>query len=223
MIRRILAFLVVLMAFTASGAQAQVPFGTNCTLPANSFGGSGIPTNNVMCSVLNGVQLGMSSTGSYASPATTTNSAGTYYSTPGDRIGAPPATTVNFAKWNFNWFVGGASANDFFSLAIDLNPGAAFTPQLVQTWHGNSFDSSNMGYLGALFNDNTLGQYSFELTQWTDANMTDELQHVGINVEVNADGQPPTTATPEPGTMVLAASGLLGIGGLVRRRRQRAV
>ncbi|MES2214335.1 MAG: hypothetical protein V4465_03055, partial [Patescibacteria group bacterium] len=112
--RRITSTLLTLafMTIGAGSLEAQVPFGTNCTLPANSFGGSGIPTNNVMCSALNGVQLGVSATGSYASPSTTTNGLGTYYSMSGDRIGAPPATTVNFAKWNFNWFVGGASAND---------------------------------------------------------------------------------------------------------------
>ena len=48
---------LVLLGAAVAPLSAQVPSGTNCTLAANSYAGSGIPTDNSMCAVFGNVTL----------------------------------------------------------------------------------------------------------------------------------------------------------------------
>lgn len=202
------------LAVAVAPLQAQVaPAGTFGSLPANSFGGTGIPTNAVMIGGLNGVSIGLSATQRYFSPAVTNDGAGTYFAGTGISTGAP--VNAGFAAWNFDYFVGGAtSGRDFFTLYVDANPAIGNTlAQLTPySWSGNFHDSTNLHYFSASFDPNVAGEYSFALYQY-DASGT-VIDHVAMNVDVGI------TATPEPASLVLFGTGLLGIGGLVRRRRK---
>ena len=149
--KRLLAA-VLPLALIAAPLHAQVaPAGTFGSLPANSFGGSGIPTNAVMKGGNHGVVIGLSATQRYSSPALTNDGAGTFFATPGYSTGAP--VNVGFADWNFDYFVGSATNHDYFTLFVDLDPAvgnslgslAAFTFITVEAmsfmWQPSHFPS----------------------------------------------------------------------------------
>ena len=209
---------LALAAAALSGAgtvQAQItPTGTFGSLPANSFGGSGIPTNAVMLGGANGATIGLSATQRYSSPTVTNNGLGTYFAAPGISTGAPVNT--GFASWNFDYFVGNHNATDVFTLYIDGDPAAGNTlgdPTTHAFVLGGIpyFDSSNFGYgwtFPTAFNPNTQGQYSFALYQ---RSATGEvLSHVAMNVDVGT--------VPEPSSVALLGSGFVGLAGFIKRR-----
>ena len=203
---------------SAASVQAQItPAGTFGSLPANSFGGSGIPTNSVMLGGVNGATLGLSATARYTSPTVTNNGAGTYYAAPGESTGGPSNT--GFASWNFDYYVNKPSnSTDIFTLYVDGDPatgnslGDATTNSFVLgVLPANYFDSSNLKYgwtFPASFNPNTPGQYSFALYQRSAAG--EELSHVAMNVNVGT--------VPEPSSLALLGSGFVGLAGFVKRR-----
>ena len=80
------------MALLAAPLHAQFTptGGTFGSLPQATFGGSGIPNNAVqMGHNVGGVDLGLTATQRFTSPALTNDGAGTFFATPGFDASAP--------------------------------------------------------------------------------------------------------------------------------------
>ena len=219
-----LSVLALTLAAGSAFAGPVVSFTTFGSLPAANFGGSGIPSDAVAISALNGVTLGLTITPRYSSlPAPTNNGAGIFQAPTGDSV-RPVLDPVgdNLAKWNFSFYIGGASLTAYnYKLFGDFNAavgnidtsyadisGYLSAPDSLLT--ANSIQNSgNLGFgtTMAQFNPNVAGEYGFILAAYQG---NQEVGRSAVLVNVSQ--------VPEPASLALVSVALLGVAGSLRRK-----
>ena len=230
---RILASLLPIGLIVATASAQPAPVGTPGPNSAATFGGTGIPNDHLMNYI--GDDGTVLSIGAQARCAgdLAWDGHGTYYAAPGRYVpGTLGCSDQNWAKWNFDFYINAPANGSTYRLFYDINPSA--TPTFVDL--GNVFfplggggvyqDSWNlsMGFLSVSspfvtpaamgsFDYNAAGVYSFGLVQFDPDGNIVEASEVSMNVNV----------TPEPATMVLLGTGLLGIFGVISRRRRSSI
>ncbi len=106
----------VITAMLTSSAGATPVFDTFGPLDEATFGGQGIPNDEVAVStqIVDGdvtITLAMSATQRYSNPALTNDGQGTYFATPGSNFGGSGESTFEGALWNFNYYMKVEGAN----------------------------------------------------------------------------------------------------------------
>ncbi|MEM9751761.1 MAG: PEP-CTERM sorting domain-containing protein [Planctomycetota bacterium] len=226
-----------------TGHAVPITFDSFGSLPQATFGGTGIPNNEVAAGSQfvfgdTTVTAALSATQRFNNPALTSDSAGTYFATPGSNT--PPGTTTEGSTWNFNFYIevddpnGTLAVNDFqVDLLYDFDPAADNTvgdlgrinitnainadlaanpgtlPPTVTEGSQNLFFSFLANDIAGLI-DAPVGTF--------DPNVNGEYT---IALQVTDAGFPIETVAikvvvPEPATM-----GLLGSAGLLMLRRRR--
>jgi hypothetical protein len=126
----------------------------------------------------------------------------------------------NMAVWNFNYAALGGDAGDTFTLFIDQDAGTGTSFLECVLGSGDACglgnqDSENLGFpfadAGNTFDPSGPGTYTFQLAEFDRAGA-----QVGDRLSVNV-----VVGTPEPATFALMGTGLLGLGGFVRRRNKK--
>lgn len=216
-----------IIALTATGllsgsiafAIPVAPAGTIGTLPANSFTGSGIPTDDVMLSTSGGLTLGLSAhTRPPAGGLIGTDNAGTFIANTG--ISSP-----GLATWNFDFYInntgnGGLAAYTYtlsYGYASDVSALVSFNPLIIPdngpllslTTAGNS---ENLGFAAfgtpIGFNPNATADYGFVLTAKDVTGATVAQSAIVVKV----------ASVPDSGsTVALLSVAFAGIAGLRRK------
>lgn len=220
------------LALASMSAAAAPMFTTFGSLPAATFGGTGIPNDAVAITNWSGggasATLGLTAFGRFGLSPVTNDGAGTFTALAGTND--PPGPPANGALWNFGFFV---DASDTFAgfaeLRYDVDPSAGTdfgviripivgTAAAVQ-------DSQNLlfGFLytpvplvltppAGTFDPFAAGIYSFQIDLFRNtfsAPLGTRVATVGIDVRV----------VSEPGMALLAGIGLALLGFARRRSR----
>lgn len=224
---RLLALGSMMLAGQAFG-QAITPDTTGFgPLPGATFGGTGIPNSAVAQTTVGGVTIGLSATQRFSNPALTNDNAGTFYALSGVDAGSPVGDP--YARWNFNYYVGGTGVNAYtYRLFYDFDAGAGTSQSahgVAQLGDTPSQNSLNLGmnFLAvtaapfltapafASFNPAVNGEYTFGLVAYNKAGGAEAFR-TSILV----------SAVPEPETWGLMLAGL-GVVGWMGRRRPRTL
>lgn len=214
-VKPILALSAITLMSASAAFALQAPLGTHGSLSPDSFGGTGIPANDVMYSTYNDLTLALSAHERYVGPLSS-DSAGTFYSHTGE-------STPGNALWNFNFFINAADLNSYSYKLTYGTDSSTFSfdplsigdnePLLSTTTAGNS---ENLGFafagLPIGFDPNVAGNYFFLLEAFslTDLDQDNPLAQVAINVDVSS--------VPDGGTSVALLGMALTAGAALRRK-----
>jgi|JRYH01.1.fsa_nt_gb hypothetical protein len=231
------AFLTAMaMAPMASAAPVTPAYDSFGSLPAATFGGSGIPNDAVAIGTFKStdrrgrnpgtITLGLTAHQRYGNPPLGNDGAGTFFADPGMNDGLVPGNKPQGALWNFAWYVSGNNLSAYsFQLLYDTDAGAGTDESLLGSSNPVSFfdllfgvsqDSQNLNFamFGNSFDPMAEGEYSFVLRAIRGGQ---EAGRVAINVVV---GQP--SEVPIPGAAALFGIGLLGVGFSGRQKTRRS-
>jgi hypothetical protein len=236
----------VIGAITMLGATSLRAQGSMGTLPAGSFGGTGISTESVVVQNYNSgaVVLGLSAhtrcqsnSLSYATcdmpGPVTNNGANTFFALAGGNSIVPDVqggTTFSgtLARWNFAYSISGSGLSNYnYKLLYDFNP--AVGNALAGGWAWNGFGFGGSQNLGFGFLATGFSQYGVTGTgpggsfnPATPGEHTFRLEAYDANSTMVAySAMNVVTSVPEPTSYALMAAGLGAL--LVVRRRRRTV
>jgi hypothetical protein len=219
---------VFMTAGLSAFATSIAPSGTALvSLPAATFGGSGIPNNAVEVTTVTTprqdvITLGLTATPRYFNPALGNNGFGTFTATPGfnNGLGTPPQTLG--PTWNFDFYINLvdnsgttynfalAYANNTTGVGSSLSLGSATASGTAQ----NSWNLS-MGFLSGIgFDANASGVYGFELEQVS----ADGVVIASTAINVNVGSVPDSSSTA-----ALLGLGFAGLAVVGYRRNRLAL
>lgn len=124
-------------------------------------------------------------------------------------LGLAPASggpSEQFSKWNTGETDNGFAAASSFTLYVYELTGISFP--------GTGTNEITLSVIGGTTGDYIVG-YACEVSGTPCQSGKDGSTPF---TTVGLDGAPPTTMTPEPGTLLLFGTGMLGLAGLVRKR-----
>jgi hypothetical protein len=108
--------------------------------------------------------------------------------------------------------------------SVPIQPGTTWSPLAGSS--GGCFDSGcgNSGWVQAQFTIGTAGTYflEFGVVNWLDFAFDSGFAFDGLSLNdvPIGGGAGPVSATPEPATLFLVGTGLIGVAGIARRRRK---
>jgi len=176
--------------------------------------------------------MGLAATPRFNSPALTNDGAGTYFAMTGQ---SDPLANPARSLWNFSFDIQaeqGVNLSDYtFQLLYDMDPAVGNGSRGVLLDPAIQFfgyqDSQNLGFgflgtnsPGAItapaftaFDPNANGTYNFTLEQYLGGQL---LSSIDMTVVVGDGG---ADVVPEPASMTMLATGLVGMAAARRRRR----
>lgn len=231
-----------LVAAPLSGQTLGVvtPEGVFGPQPGQTFGGTGIPNDAVMVNsafsqqAMGGTHMFLSAAQRYNNPALGNDGAGTFFALSGTDQNAPSPADP-YALWNFNFSIIGDNAAAWtYRLWFDFNPAVGNSGDYGYVTIIPTQDSWNLGMNFLTipswpvvvppgygpFDPNAEGEYGFALLAYDEKLV--EMSRVAILVDVeNGGGGGEGDVVPEPATLLLLATGLVGLAVTGRRPRAR--